>query len=169
VIGGISLILGLAGLTVLPFSWAGIALLLLGVGLLIAETQVGGFGALAAGGVVSLALAGAFLFNSDDPAQRPSLWVVVVVSVAVGAGFAAATMKVMRARRQPVVAGADELLGELGTVRAPVGPDVGQVMVNGERWRARARDGVEIPAGQSVRVVRVNTDDLSVTVEQTEE
>jgi membrane-bound serine protease (ClpP class) len=169
VIGGISLILGLAGLTVLPFSWAGIALLLLGVGLLIAETQVGGFGALAAGGVVALALGGAFLFDSDDPAQRPSLWVVVIVSVAVGAGFAAATMKVMRARRQPVVAGADELLGEVGTVRAAVGPAGGQVMVNGERWRARARDGVEIPAGQSVRVVRVNTDDLSVTVEQTEE
>jgi membrane-bound serine protease (ClpP class) len=169
VIGGISLILGLAGLTVLPFSWAGIALLLLGVGLLVAETQVGGFGALAAGGVVALALGGAFLFDSDDPAQRPSLWVVVIVSVAVGAGFAAATMKVMRARRQPVVAGGGELLGELGTVRAPVGPDVGQVMVNGERWRARAREGVEIPAGQSVRVVRVNTDDLTVTVEQTEE
>ena len=169
VIGGICLILGLAGLTVLPFSWAGIALLLLGVGLLVAETQVGGFGALAAGGVVALALGGAFLFDSDDPAQRPSLWVVVVVSVAIGAGFAAATMKVMRARRQPVVAGADELLGELGTVRSAVGPAGGQVMVNGERWRAHARAGVEIPAGQSVRVVRVNTDDLSVTVEQTEE
>ena len=169
VIGGICLILGLAGLTVLPFSWAGIALLLLGVGLLVAETQVGGFGALAAGGVIALALGGAFLFDSDDPAQRPSLWVVVVVSVAIGAGFAAATMKVMRARRQPVVAGADELLGELGTVRSAVGPAGGQVMVNGERWRAHARAGVEIPAGQSVRVVRVNTDDLSVTVEQTEE
>jgi membrane-bound ClpP family serine protease len=75
----------------------------------------------------------------------------------------------MRARRQPVVAGAGELLGEIGTVRAAVGPAGGQVMVNGERWRARAREGVEIPAGQSVRVVRVNTDDLSVTVEQTEE
>jgi membrane-bound ClpP family serine protease len=93
----------------------------------------------------------------------------VIVSVAVGAAFAAATMKVMRARRQPVVAGADELLGELGTVRAAVGPGGGQVMVNGERWRAHAREGVEIPAGQSVRIVRVNTDDLSVTVEQTEE
>ena len=94
---------------------------------------------------------------------------VVVVSVAVGGGFAAATVKVMRARRRPVVAGADELVGELGTVRAAVGPAGGHVLVNGERWRARARDGVEIPAGQSVRVVTVNTDDLTVTVEQTEE
>ena len=169
VIGGISLILGLAGLTVLPFSWAGIALLLLGVGLLIAETQVGGFGVLAAGGVVSLALAGAFLFNSDDPALRPSLWAVVVVAVVIGGGFSAAALTVMRARRQPVTTGGGELLGELGTVRAAVGPGGGQVMVNGERWRAKAREGVEIPAGQSVRVVRVNTDDLSVTVEQTEE
>ena len=169
VVGGICLLLGLAGLTVLPFDWAGIALLVLGVGLLVAETQVGGFGALAAGGIVALALGGAFLFDSDDPAQRPSLWMVVVVSVAVGGGFAAATMKVMRARRRPVVAGADELIGELGTVRAAVGPAGGHVLVNGERWRARARDGVEIPAGQSVRVVTVNTDDLTVTVEQTEE
>ena len=73
VAGGICLLLGLAGLTVLPFSWAGIALLLLGVGLLVAETQVGGFGALAAGGVVALALGGAFLFDSErsGPAAVP--------------------------------------------------------------------------------------------------
>ncbi len=149
VIGGICLILGLAGLTVLPFSWAGIALLLLGVGLLVAETQVGGFGALAAGGVVALALGGAFLFDSDDPAQRPSLWVVVVVSVAIGAGFAAATMKVMRARRQPVVAGADELLGELGTVRSRGGPRRGPG--DGERGAvARPRAGGRRDPGGAV-------------------
>ena len=169
VAGGICLLLGLAGLTVLPFNWAGIALLLLGVGLLVAETQVGGFGALAAGGVVALALGGAFLFNSSDPALRPSLWAVVLVSVAVGGGFAVAAMLVVRARRRPVTTGPAELVGELGTVRAAVGPGGGQVLVNGERWRARAREGVEIPAGQSVRVVTVNTDDLTVTVEQTEE
>jgi membrane-bound serine protease (ClpP class) len=169
VAGGICLVLGLAGLTVLPFSWAGIALLLLGVGLLVAETQVGGFGALAAGGVVALALGGAFLFDSDDPGQKPSLWAVVLVSVAVGGGFAAGAVLVLRARRRPVTTGAGELVGELGTVRAAVGPGGGHVLVNGERWRARAREGVEIPAGQSVRVVTVNTDDLTVTVEQTEE
>ena len=54
-------------------------------------------------------------------------------------------------------------------MRAAVGPGGGHVLVNGERWRARAREGVEIPAGQSVRVVTVNTDDLTVTVEPREE
>lgn len=169
VVGGISLILGLAGLTVLPFTWAGVALLLLAVALFVAETQVGGFGALAGGGVVALALAGAFLFDSDDPALRPSLWVVVAVAVAIGGAFAAAALLVLRARRQPAATGGGELLGGTGTVRTPVGPGGGHVLVNGELWRAHALDGTEIPAGQPVRVVRVNPDDLSVTVVPREE
>lgn len=158
-----------AGLTVLPFSWVGVGLLLLAVALFVAETQVGGVGALAAGGIGALAVAGAMLFDSADPALRPTLWVVVVVAVVLGAGFTAAARRVMRARTRPVRTGTAELMGVVGTARAPIGPAGGRVLVNGEIWSARTADGAAIPAGQRVRVVRVHTDDLTLTVEPREE
>jgi membrane-bound serine protease (ClpP class) len=154
---------------VLPFSGVGIGLLLLAVALFVAETQVGGVGALAVGGIAALAVAGAMLFDSADPALRPTLWVVVVVAVVIGAGFTAAARRVMRARARPVGTGTAEMMGVVGTARAPIGPGDGRVLVNGEIWSARAAGGVEIPAGQRVRVVKVHTDDLTLTVEPREE
>jgi membrane-bound serine protease (ClpP class) len=169
VVGAISLLLALAGLTLLPFTWAGIALILLAVILFAAETQVGGIGALAIGGVVALVLGGAFLFDSDDPALLPSLWVVIPVAVVIGSGFAVAARLVWRSRRRPSATGGGELVGEAGVVRAAIGPGPGTVLVNGEIWSARAPDGVEIPVGGNVRVVRVHQDDLTLTVEPREE
>jgi membrane-bound serine protease (ClpP class) len=165
VVGAISLLLALAGLTVLPFTWAGIALLVLAIGLFVAETQVGGIGALAVGGVVALALSGAFLFDSDDPALRPSLWVVLLVALVIGGAFACAARLVLRARARPAATGGAELVGEVGTARTGIGPGGGPVLVNGEIWRARAPEGVAIPAGGEVRVVSIHPDDLTLTVE----
>jgi membrane-bound serine protease (ClpP class) len=168
VVGTISLLLALAGMTVLPFQWAGIALIVLAVGFFIAETQVGGVGALALGGVVALALGGAFLFDSDDPALEPSLGIVVATAAVVGGAFAVAAQLVLRARRHPSLTGGAELVGEVGRARAPIGPYGGSVLVNGEIWSARPAGGVEIPAGREVRVVRVHRDDLTLTVEPRE-
>ncbi|MGD9696687.1 MAG: nodulation protein NfeD [Thermoleophilia bacterium] len=165
VVGGVSLVLSLAGLSVLPFAWAGIALVLLGVAFLVAETQVGGFGVLAAGGVLALALGGAFLFDSDDPGLRPSPWAVVPIAVVVGGGFAVAAHLVMRARRRPPATGGDELVGEYGVAREPLGPSGGHVTVNGEIWNARTADGTTIAEGERVRIVRVRREDLTLTVE----
>lgn len=168
VVGAISLLLALAGLTLLPFGWAGIALLVLAVGFFIAETQVGGFGALALGGVVALALGGAFLFDSDDPALEPSLGVVVATAAVVGGAFAVAARLAMRARRRPAASGGAELVGEVGRARATIGAGGGAVLVNGEIWSARPLHDVEIPAGEEVRVVTVHGDDLTLTVEPRE-
>ncbi|HSJ74515.1 MAG TPA: hypothetical protein VK904_09370, partial [Miltoncostaeaceae bacterium] len=96
VVGAISLLLALAGITVLPFQWAGIALVVLAVALFIAETQVAGFGVLALGGIVALALGGAFLFDSDDPALEPSTGIVVATAAVVGGAFAVAAHLVLR-------------------------------------------------------------------------
>ncbi|HEX2502729.1 MAG TPA: nodulation protein NfeD [Miltoncostaeaceae bacterium] len=168
VVGAICLLLALAGLAVLPFQWTGIALLALAVALFIAETQVAGFGALALGGVVALALGGAFLFDSDDPALEPSVGVIVATAAVVGGGFAVAAHLVLRARRQPSRTGGAELVGEVGRARGAIGPGGGSVLVNGEIWSARAGAGVEIPAGREVRVVTVHRDDLTLTVEPRE-
>jgi membrane-bound serine protease (ClpP class) len=165
VVGAISLLLALAGLSVLPFTWAGIALLVLAVILFVAETQVGGFGALGGGGVIALALGGAFLFDSDDPALEPTSWIVWLIAIVMGGLIALGAHWAWRARRRPSQTGGAELVGELGTARAEIGPGPGQVLVNGELWSARAAGDARIRAGDRVRVVTVHQDDLSLTVE----
>ena len=168
IVGAICLLLALAGLAVLPVNWVGVALIVLAVVLFFAETQVGGFGALAAGGVVALALGAAFLFDSDDPALTVSPWVGIGAAVLIGTGFAVSARLGLRARRRPVTTGDATLVGQDGVARDAIGPGEGRVAVNGEVWSARVAEGVEVPAGAPVRVVRVHTDDLTVTVEPRE-
>jgi membrane-bound serine protease (ClpP class) len=168
VVGTISLLLALAGLTVLPFEWTGIALLILGVALFVAETQIPGFGVLALGGIVALALGGAFLFDSDDPALEPSVGIVVATAAVVGGGFAVAAHLALRARRRPARTGGQALVGEVGRARGAIGPGGGSVLVNGEIWSARAAPGTAIRADEEVRVVTVQVDELTLTVEPRE-
>ncbi len=165
IVGAISLLLALAGLSVLPVTWVGVVLIVLGVGLFVAETQVGGFGALALGGVVALALGGAFLFDSDDPGLEASPWIAVAIAVIIGGAFLAAARLVLRARHRPSVTGGAELVGEWGRAREEIGPGGGHVTVNGEIWSARTADGTPVPEGTAVRVVTVHPEDLSLTVE----
>lgn len=168
VIGGISLLLALGGLSVMPVAWVGVALIVLGVGLFIAETQVGGVGALGIGGVVALALGGAFLFDSDDPGLEASPWIAVAIAVVVGGAFVASARLVMRARHRPVTVGGPEMIGATGVARGVIGPGGGHVTVNGEIWSAHTLEGTEVPEGMEVRVVRVHPEDLSLTVEPRE-
>ncbi len=165
VVGAISLILALAGMAVLPVSWTGVALVLLGVGLFAAETQVGGLGILTAGGVLSLALGGAFLFDSSDPGLTTSPWLAAAMAVLVAAAFVASARLALRAARRPHAVEGSQMLGETGISRGAVSAAGGQVVVNGEIWSARTADGTELPAGAPVRVVRVHEDDLTLTVE----
>lgn len=167
-VGVISLLLALAGLAVMPFTWIGIILILLGIGLFIGETQVGGLGIFTVGGVVALALGGAFLFDSSDPALTTSPWIAVVIAVLASAAFVASARLVLRARRRPVTTGGAEMIGETGTTRGGVTGAGGQVSVNGEIWGARTADGAMLPPGTAIRVVRVHPDDLTLTVEPRE-
>ena len=167
-IGLMSLLLAIAGMTVLPVTWLGVALVLLGVALFVAETQVGGVGLLAVGGVIAFSLGGVFLFDSDDPGLEASPWIAVAVAVVVGGAFVASARLVRRARRSPVTTGRAAMIGQIGVVRQELGPGGGHVSVNGEIWSARTADGTPVPEGSEVRVVRVHPEDLSLTVEPRE-
>jgi membrane-bound serine protease (ClpP class) len=164
VVGAILFILALFGLSILPFDWAGIALILLAVGLFLAEIHVAGVGILAAGGVVSLLIGGLILF--DEPGVKASSPAVVATAVGVGGMFALLVRLVIRSRRAVPAVGAPMLVGALGEVRTPVGPEGGQVFVNGELWAARAARGGVLSRGERVRVV--NMEELTLTVEPTD-
>jgi membrane-bound serine protease (ClpP class) len=149
--GSISLIVGLFGLQVLPFSWAGILLMLVSFGFFVAELFVASHGALTAAGVVSFVFGALMLFNPAGSAYQVSLPVALAIAgvFSVLIGFVLA--KALAARRARPRTGLDELIGEVGVVRETLDPE-GLVFVHGEIWRARASAAEPVPAGSAVRV-----------------
>src|SRR5690606_18916661 len=163
VIGGISLVLALTALTVLPVNLGGVALLLLGVGLMAAEAFAPGFGILGIGGVVAFILGGLFLF---DP-EQVDIQFEVSRPLVVGAAIASAAILVgvlgmaMRSRQRQVLTGPEQLIGSTGEVVAWSG-HTGRVRVHGEIWSAASE--AELARGDRVRVI--GREGLTLTVKQ---
>ena len=151
--GGISLIIALFGLQVLPVSWAGILLLALSFGLFAAEAFLPSHGALSLAGAASFVFGALLLFEPAGDAFQVSIWVAVAIggTLALLTGVAAA--KVVQVRRRAPQTGQEELIGQTGVVRETLDP-VGTVFVHGEIWRART-DDPPLHAGETVRVEAV--------------
>ena len=160
VTGGISLLLGLYALQLLPVNYAGLALTLLGIALIVAETLVPSFGVLGFGGIVAFVIGSVILFDTDAPGYGVSWWLIGTVA-GMGSGFMLMTVLMLaRSRRRAVVSGPEEMVGSRGTV-VDWSDGAGNVRVHGELWRARSRSPLE--PGQPVRVVQV--DGLTLGVE----
>jgi membrane-bound serine protease (ClpP class) len=148
--GVIAFVLGLYGTAQLPVTAAGIVLIVLGVAMIIAEAHLPTSGILGGVGVVSLALSGLLLFDTDSDEFGVSVPVVITVGLLLGGFLAVAVQKVVEARRNPVHTGWEELVGAEGDVRQPLDP-VGQVFVDGALWRAEIADGLADADGQRLR------------------
>jgi membrane-bound serine protease (ClpP class) len=154
VIGGISLILAFFAFQSLPFNYAGGLLILFGIVLLVAEIKIVSHGILAIGGIISMALGSLMLFDAPELGLRVSWWAIVPM-VGLTAGlflFVIAAGVRALARRQ--LLGPSGLIGRVGTAKERLAPE-GQVLVQGEIWRALA-DGEAVDAGAQVRVVAVD-------------
>ena len=154
-VGAVSFLLGAYGSAQLPVTFAGVALLVLGIGLIIAEAHVTA-GFLGAAGVAAIAASGLLLYDTDTEALEVSAPVVIVAGLLIGGFFAFAAQKVVQARQRPVHTGWEELVGATGEVRQALEPR-GQVFVHGALWRAEL-DGAAgpLPAGARVRVESVD-------------
>ncbi len=135
-LGAVSLLLALFGLYVLPLSWTGLALVLLGVALLIVDAHVVTHGALTIAGLISMGFGLASLFQSSSGPYHTSIPLVIAITVVLGGGWAFAMAKAVAIRRTPVTVGPFEIIGMHGTVRE-AGLGGGMVYVHGELWRAR--------------------------------
>lgn len=159
-LGGVSLILALFGLAQLPINVAGLLLILFAFGLFAAEAFVISHGALAAGGVVSLAFGGLLLFDTDSEAFDISVPVVLLTAAILGGFFVWIIAKAVQSRHAQIHTGSEELIGAHGEVRSPLMP-LGHVFVKGALWRARSeQEGIRV--GDEVVVESV--DGLTVTV-----
>jgi membrane-bound serine protease (ClpP class) len=160
VVGGISLLLALFALQLLPVSTTGLALIVLGVGLLVAEHFVPGFGILGIGGLVAFVTGSIMLIDTDVPGYRIS-GLLIGVAAATSAAFVLVVLNLaIRARQQPVVSGREQMLGASGEVLEDIDGDV-FARIHGELWKVCA--GIPLVRGQMVRVVGI--DGLVLTVE----
>jgi len=152
--GAIALIVGLFGLQVLPFSWAGILLILVAFGFFVAEAFIVSHGALAFAGAVAFVFGALMLFDPAGDVYQVSLPVAIAVGAALAAFAGFAVAKALAARRRPAATGSEELVGATGVVRRSLDPG-GLVFVHGELWRARAVDEDPIVEGTPIRVERL--------------
>jgi len=169
-VGTISFLLGLFGTVQLPVAAIGVVLLILGIGLIIAETHLPTGGFIGVAGIAALIAGGLLLFDvSGEGADSISPVLVVVVAIALGGPLIFVGQRAMAARHEPVRTGEEELIGSSGDVRRALDP-IGQVFVQGALWRARAVDDeAPIGVGYRVRVEAVDGLTLSVTPLETTE
>jgi membrane-bound serine protease (ClpP class) len=160
VVGAISLALALFALNLLPVDYAGAALVLLGIAMMVAEAFIGAFGVIGLGGVVAFVIGSIIMFHPNAPGLGLSLSVVIGASVVTAGFFLLGVGLLLRSRRRPVVTGGESLIGAEGTVVAWKDGE-GTIRVQGEIWKARGAAAVQPGA----RVCVVARDGLVLTVE----
>jgi membrane-bound serine protease (ClpP class) len=159
-LGAVALLLALFGFAVLPISWAGLALLILGAALLVIDAHVTSHGALTVSGLISMVVGALLLFhNAPAPYNNVNTPLVVAFALAIGGFWAIAITKSVQVRRRPVAVGPQMIVGEIGEARRD-----DMVFVHGELWRAKPDDGAPLRPGQRVRVSGVGPE-LELRVE----
>lgn len=137
-VGAISLFLALYAFHVLPINYAGIALILLGLSLMIAEAFVPSFGTLGIGGVIAFVIGSLILVDTDQAGFGISLPLILTVAVASAFILIFTIGMALKSRHRPVVSGREELLSCDGHVVEDFTSD-GAVRVHGEVWRAHSK------------------------------
>jgi membrane-bound serine protease (ClpP class) len=167
VLGGISLILAMYALQLLPVNYAGVALILLGIAFIAAEAFMPSFGVLGIGGLVAFVFGALILIDTDVPGFGIPLPLIVTLALISGGVIFAILSMAMRARRRALVGGDTELIGSLARIHAvqPSNPLGGWVQLQGENWQVLSR--VPLQPGQQVRVLarKGSTLDVAATDE----
>ncbi len=159
-IGAISLLLALYAFQLLPVSYAGMALILLGVALMVGEAYAPSFGMLGIGGVIAFVFGSIILIDTEVPGFGIDLSVIVTFAVLSVVLFVFVAGMAIKAHRRPVVSGLDELLGG----KAIVVDDFeyqGKVTIHSEVWNAQSA----IPLHKDQQVIVTNINGLILTVE----
>jgi membrane-bound serine protease (ClpP class) len=152
VAGTVALLLGLYGLQLLEVNYAGLALMALGIGLIIAEFFMPAFGSLGVGGLAAFVIGSIILFDNRASGQRVALPLIVGIAVAGGLVIVTIGWLAARARRRPLSAGVETMIG--APVEAVSDCQVQCVVrYGGELWNARTASPLR--AGQQARIVKV--------------
>jgi membrane-bound serine protease (ClpP class) len=153
--GAICMVTALFGFSILPLSWAGLGLVLLGVALLVIDLHVPTHGALTLSGLVAMSIGMITLFHNLPAPYHTSDTLVITITVLLGGIWVFAISKALAVRRRPARVGPQDVVGLEGVVRTG-----GLVLVRGELWQAESDRPLH--EGDQVRVESL--DGLSLRV-----
>ena len=152
--GAVMALIGAYGLRMLPFNWAGVILLVAGIVVLVLDLVVGGIGILSLFGLASLAVGSLVIFRAPGgELLNVSVGFMAGMVVTLGIFFLFAAGAVWRSMRKKVASGTEGMAQDEGVVVEDLSPG-GFVNCHGEIWRAVSDDGLPIPKGTPVSVVR---------------
>ncbi|MDQ3565205.1 MAG: nodulation protein NfeD [Pseudomonadota bacterium] len=170
VIGAICLLLALYAFQLLPVSYAGLGLIVLGLAFMVAEAFLPSFGVLGIGGVIAFVVGSVILIDTDLPGYGIPLGLIGGVALMSALFMLLVVGMALKARKQPVVSGREEILGSLGEILDDFQPSAssghaheGWARVHSETWRVRS--SLPMRRGQRVKVVGMNG--LTLDVEET--
>lgn len=149
VVGSICLLLALFALQLMPISYVGLALIILGIALMVSEAVLPSFGALGLGGLAAFIIGSIMLIDTDIPGYGIS-WALIAPVAATTAMFSFIVVSLaLRARKRPVVTGAEELIGSEGVI-LEVKENESWARVHSELWRVFSQK--PITPGMKVKV-----------------
>jgi len=156
IVGGISLITALYAFQLLPVSYAGMALIILGIALMVAEALSPSFGVFGFGGVVAFIFGSVLLIDTELPSFQIALPLIAAFAVFSVAVCVFALAMALKARRSALVSGATMLIGQQAQALCNFGNgsgESGKVRLNGEIWNARSLD--QVHTGDRVKVTAI--------------
>ena len=146
-----------------------VALMVTGALLLVAEAHLASYGLLGVAGVLALGAGGLLAISEAGGSVVLGLALFLPIAVGLVALMVVAGRKSLALRRRRPRSGAQALIGRVGVVRHAPAP-VGDILVEGELWRARralADDERALSEGEHVVVESVRG--LTVSVRRAEE
>ncbi|MDA3908491.1 MAG: nodulation protein NfeD [Sulfurimonas sp.] len=153
VVGAISGIIALYSLNILPFNYAGLMLIFLGISFMIAEVFILGFGVLGIGGAIAFAFGSVLLFDAGTLGSNVSIPLILAFTIVSIAFFILVIRLFISSRSAKIVSGAEEMLGAIAEV-IEAEDNVYYVHCHGETWNAKSKDKLSV--GQKVEVVKLS-------------
>ncbi len=160
VTGVICLLLGAYGLQMLPINYAGLALIVVGIGLMVAEVLTPTYGVLGVGGVAAFVFGSVMLMDSDIPGYQLPIPIIAGFAIATGGIAFFVVGSAIQARRQKVVTGVESMIGAEALVLDDF-DGRGSVRAFGEVWGASSA----VPLQKDTKVRVTHVDGLTLTVE----
>jgi membrane-bound serine protease (ClpP class) len=152
VAGAICLLIALFAFQILSVNYAGLALVVVGTGMIIAEFFFPTYGSLGVGGLIAFVVGSLILFDTDVPGMSVGRPLIAACATVGGLVIGAIVYLATRAMRHPVATGAPGMIGASTEVVADF-TGSGRVRYGGELWNARS--AAALHAGQIARIVRV--------------
>jgi membrane-bound serine protease (ClpP class) len=152
VAGSICLLIALFAFQILSVNYAGLALVVVGVGMIIAEFFFPTYGSLGIGGLIAFVVGSLILFDSDVPGLRVGRPLIAAFATAGALVMIGIVYLATRNARRPVETGTQAMVGASAEVLADF-DGRGRVRYGGELWHARS--SAPLHAGDTARIVRV--------------